>query len=1083
LILRVALGLAVLTGLVVAWCLYEIFLTPPGELARDEIVKRVSRESPVLYADGQRQVGAFFTGAHRKYVPLEEIPKTVLDAIVAAEDQNFRHHFGIDPLATAKAFVEGVGHLHLRRAGSTITQQTVKIVFDDWENSLRRKAKEALAAAKMERLYTKDQILEFYLNQFHVTSNGHGIGVAARYYFDKDVKDLDLVEAAFIAGAVKHPTKYNPFTKYSDAEREAAAAAAKERKDYVIRRMLEDGYIDAAQAAAARARPVPFKRGEFRSGDVTLVDLVRSQLDQKEILDAAGLEDAEDFNRAGLRIVTTLDYDIQSAAEDAVRRNLTRLEVLLKGYAPEPEDRYRALRDLTPGDYAYGRVVEVEKGPEPAVVVSFGAPTGRIEASSLRDVAGLLARASGQSEASHLKSLLAQLKPGAVVFTRVETYDDQSRHAALSLARRPTVNGGLIVVDAGEVRASVPGFDQQGYDRTFHAQRQPGSMFKAIVFHAALQLGWSILDPLNNARRIFPYRGKLYAPRGDHVSEFDEVSMLWAGIESENIASVWLTAHLLDKVSMTEFKTVLAELGLAPLSGESEEAYAQRLGRTLNVKITDDGIDERQLDLVTAEMVPDTTFAREPLASKRLRTIWYGRDYERELARATTGKAHGMAAAERDARAALIANNFRRLSALGVQARNDWINLTAAVKKYGAATALQQPSLRVLVQRFALVPGPDRTDLAYLGDAAAHSAIADVVTRPLAASDIDDIFGGGLKSMLGFGTQVDDVRLDGWLTLARLDEMSTRVTQRAAAAKAVPGDMGLGRLYQHHDFRIAVALRYLVRFTQALGATSKIEPVLSFALGTNVLTLAEDAKIYQTLLDGHTHRFYEDGPPNQLNLIKRIESPSGETLYVAKDVSERIVSPEPSRALLEILRRVVTHGTGSLLHRELVIETGKGVKLRVPAFGKTGTTNDFTSGSFAGFLPRPAAKGRRLDPLSSYVIAAYAGFDRNEPMRHGRFRGYGSDVALPAWLDVAKAIVRTPAYADDLDALDLDALGSGELPLVGDGSDTASRVDLIHGGNAGEAAANDTATVQVPRRLVRLFKGEKPASGAGDAGG
>lgn len=1064
-----AVAFGCLVAVAVLGLAYQVFWAPPGNLAREEIVKRVSRESAIYYADGKRQVGALFAGTHRQYVPLADIPPHVLKAIVASEDQNFYHHFGIDILATGKAFYEGVTHMSFRRAGSTITQQTVKIVFDDWEHSLRRKVLEAVAALKMERLYTKGQILEFYLNQFHVTSNGHGIGVAARYYFDKDAKDLDLVEAAFIAGTVKHPTKYNPFTKYTDGDRERAEENAKTRKDYVIGRMQKEGFLTEAEATAARALPVPFKRGEFRSGDVALVDLVRGQLDRPEILEALGMEDAEEFNQAGLRVITTLDADIQANAEAAVRKNLVRLELLLRGYEPESEKRFRALSDVRVGDFAYGKITEITgEKLNRAVHVSFGGPSGVIPIASLNDVAETLARASGKTPASHLQGLLAQLTPGTVVLARIVTYDPAKRTAGLDLARRPTVNGGMIVLEQGEVRAEVPGFDPHGYDRAMQAQRQPGSVFKAVTFHAALQLGWSILDPLSNIRQVFPWKGKIYVPRGDHVSPHEEASMLWAGVESENIASVWLTAHLLDRLSVDEFRAVIVRLGLAPESGETASDYQARLGRLLDVRITDDGIDERLLDVAAAELIPDAVFDGDQRLAHGLRILWWGRGYESELNKLLKMRRTGRDEAERQLRIGLVASNFVRLGMMASRARSDWTNLEAAVKKYGAATARTQATLQAMLARFAMVPGPDDTStLAYLGDEAAATAAGTIVTRPLSDADVDRVFGGGFKAFFGLGAEIGDVQIDGWLKVGTFEKIKDLVATRAMSVRGGGDEMGISKLYEHHDFRIALALRYLVTFTRAMGVTSKVKPVLSFPLGTNAVTLAEVAKIYQTLLDGRIYRFHDGGPSNQLNLVSRIEDAHGETVYEAKKEVDQIVPADPSQPFLEIMRRVVTNGTGKMLDRELTVEEG-GKSIKVPAFGKTGTTNDFTSGSFAGYLPHPKDGAQRLDPRTSYVIAAYAGFDRNEKMQRGNFKGYGSETALPAWTELAKSIVATPDYKEKLDALDLSALATGELPLTGVGGDPV-RVDLLHGLETEDTQAPGTATVRSPRRSVKLF--------------
>src|SRR5262249_50852768 len=151
-------------------------------------------------------------------------------------DKNFYTHHGVDPVAIVSAVALKVRGGRMRGA-STLTQQTARNILGWWDVSLSRKVRELIAALQLERLYSKRQILEFYLNPFHVSGNGRGIGIAARYYFNKDVKDLDLVESAFIAGSVKGPSQYDPFIKFTKERREAALKKAFTRKNYVLRRM------------------------------------------------------------------------------------------------------------------------------------------------------------------------------------------------------------------------------------------------------------------------------------------------------------------------------------------------------------------------------------------------------------------------------------------------------------------------------------------------------------------------------------------------------------------------------------------------------------------------------------------------------------------------------------------------------------------------------------------------------------------------------------------------------------------------------------------------------------------------------
>ena len=217
-----ALALYVVTplfALAIGLCavLYVLIVLMPGkEIGPENIQRILSIESPVYYRDGVQKIGVFFQEQHRQYVPYEEIPKDFVNAIVAAEDHDFFHHHGVDLTGILRAMVANLKAGRVVQGGSTITQQTAKNLFKRQNRSLIAKLKELLFALRLEYHYPKERILEFYANQFFVSGNGRGLGVAARYYFDKDVSSLTLVECAFIAGSVKRPSAYNPFTKVSE---------------------------------------------------------------------------------------------------------------------------------------------------------------------------------------------------------------------------------------------------------------------------------------------------------------------------------------------------------------------------------------------------------------------------------------------------------------------------------------------------------------------------------------------------------------------------------------------------------------------------------------------------------------------------------------------------------------------------------------------------------------------------------------------------------------------------------------------------------------------------------------------------
>ena len=172
------------------------------ELERSAILSVISEESPVYFRDGKTRVGVFFTDEHRQYVPWEALPPAYVASLVAAEDGRFWEHAGVDPWGIARAMWVNLQAGSVVAGGSTLTQQTAKNIFYRTDRSLRSKLAELQNALRLEHRHSKEQIFEFYVNQFHVSGNGRGIGIAARHFFDKAPSELTLAESAFLAGLV-----------------------------------------------------------------------------------------------------------------------------------------------------------------------------------------------------------------------------------------------------------------------------------------------------------------------------------------------------------------------------------------------------------------------------------------------------------------------------------------------------------------------------------------------------------------------------------------------------------------------------------------------------------------------------------------------------------------------------------------------------------------------------------------------------------------------------------------------------------------------------------------------------------------
>ncbi len=1073
--------LAVIYGLV--------YFGDDSALRKSAIMARINEETNIYMLDEESQIGSIFANAHRRYVKIDEVPAHMINALIAAEDKNFYSHHGVDPAAIGKVAI-GIMQGQRARGASTLTQQTVRNILGWWELSMSRKFKEWIAAMQLERMYTKREILEFYLNQFYVSGNGNGIGIASKYYFNKDVKDLDLIESAFIAGSVKGPSQYDPFIKYTKERREKAIKNAYHRKNYVIKRMFEQGWISEAQFKEAWEAPVKFQRGRFRSEEVSLVHLVQDQLNQKEVLKALNIEDPRELSAAGLKIFTTIDKDMQSAAQLSVRRNLSRLETLLKGYKSEPEDLFTKLRSLTVNDFYFGQVTGFGgTDKEPTVKLSYGLPQGEIPYESLMRYAKVMDLPWNKGWQKVLQGLIKEIKVGDVLYTEVMQYDPEKHEAVSELMKRPRVNGGLIAIDKGEVRAVVSGFDTHGFNRSIAAKRQPGSVFKPVVFFAALQLGWSILDRLDNERQIFPFQGRFYYPRGDHDSPYRECSMLWAGTTSENMASVSLTARLVEKLNFDQYKQLMGTMDLLPHPGEAPRDFHYRVARYTGVSLDDEGVREFQLTNAVNDVLLDVQYTAPVEMQQRLKKMWWGRGYQPEMQTVFLTN-DDLSVGQRAAKLKLAGNNFARYADLDKNLVADWQVITNTVSARGAEEALSDPSVQKVLSRFRVLPGLSKPALGYVytlegerpekayKNADELNKLLEPSGRPLNGLDVQAIWGGNAV----FGSAditITDVQLDGWLPHGNFAQLSQYVEQHFAEVMGRQEEFDLHRYFQHHDFRVALGLKYVVNLAHAMGVTSPLEPVLSFPLGTNVVTLAEVAKIYQTFVSGKIYRFYDDGPPNQLNFIRRIEDRFGNKLYEPKRRESQLVAPEFALQIREVLQRVITHGTGRRARAELYLTLGgeapaaPGAKkdpkappekrIRIPAFGKTGTTNDYNNATFAGFMPYPQAKGEPLDPESSYVLAAYAGYDLNKKMEAGAIKVSGAIGALPAWIGLAKEVIEKKKYADKLDMLDLAVINSGEWPLVKDSRATAMKVDMprgvVLGGGGGDQEAVATSNI------------------------
>jgi len=450
-------------------------------------------EPPVMTrvhaADGQ--LLAEYAKERRLYLPIQAIPKLVINAFISAEDKNFYEHAGLDFSGIARAgvlYIQNLGTSRRPQGASTITQQVAKNFLLTNEVSFTRKIKEALLALKIERTYTKDKILELYLNEIYLGFGAYGVAAAALLYFDKSVNELTLAEASYLAALPKAPTTLNPFR-----QRERAV----ERRNYVIDRMVENGYATAQGGEKARKEPLTVAQRRGAGSHIIAADFFAEDV-RREIYDKYG---EKGLYEGGLSVRTTLDPKMQVIAHKALTDGLVRYDegqgfrgathkIDISGDWGVKLADVRAFNDVAPW-----RLAVVLETNEQSARIGFqparepGGAVGRERQIGNIPLEGVKwARASSAKNPLKVSQVLA---PGDVVYVEPLGKDGNQ----YKLRQIPEVSGGMVVMDplTGRVLALVGGFsfDQSQFDRATQAMRQPGSSFKPFVYSAALDNGYT----------------------------------------------------------------------------------------------------------------------------------------------------------------------------------------------------------------------------------------------------------------------------------------------------------------------------------------------------------------------------------------------------------------------------------------------------------------------------------------------------------------------------------------------------------------------------------------------------------------
>jgi penicillin-binding protein 1A len=492
--------------------------------------------------DRNGEILAEYADERRIWVPINEIPKPVIQAFLAAEDSHFYEHGGYDLKAILRATLVNA-FTHRTQGASTITQQVAKTYLLSSERTYTRKIKELILSWRIEKAFSKNEILELYLNRIYLGNGSYGIAAAAQTYFSKSLNELTIPERALIAGMPQAPTRYNPVKN---------PGVAKARRDIVIRRLEEENYITKEEADAAIATPLNLKVSALKQGEDAphFAEYIR-QMIEKQYGDEA-------LYKGGYSIFTTLDLPTQRKAETAVYEGLKNFDRRhgWRGafkHLKDMEDWQGQVEDIA-DEYAHSWRIG-----EPAVVLKTGRDTARIGLAG--GIEGIVPSSSAKWTGK--SSMDALVKVGDVIMVKpIDTKGKVDAVPKFSLEQLPAVQGAMVVLDVrtGEVLAMVGGLGEGvGFNRAIMAKRQVGSSFKPFVYTAAMEKGYTPATTILDAPIVFRTGDNEWKPH-NYDNKFNGWTTLRKGLEqSRNL----MTVRLAQDIGLRQVADVVKRLGVS----------------------------------------------------------------------------------------------------------------------------------------------------------------------------------------------------------------------------------------------------------------------------------------------------------------------------------------------------------------------------------------------------------------------------------------------------------------------------------------------------------------------------------------
>nr|WP_286946905.1 penicillin-binding protein 1A [Pseudomonas sp. UBA6718] len=515
---------AVFCGLVLSFSGAFLYLSPG--LPSVESLRSIQLQIPLRVYSTDGKLIAEFGEMRRSPIRFEDIPPDFIRALLAAEDDNFANHYGVDFTSLVRAATQLLASGHIQTGGSTITMQVAKNFFLTNERSFSRKINEILLALQIERELSKNEILELYVNKIYLGNRAYGVEAAAQVYYGKSIRDLSLAQLAMIAGLPKAPSRYNPLVN---------PQRSMERRDWILGRMYKLGAIDKARYDAALAEPIDARH------HVQPIELNAPYIAEMARAEMVGRYGSDAYTE-GFRVITTVPSQLQDAASSALHEGLI---------AYDQRHGFRGPETRLPGLTREAWLQELAKhksigGLQPAIVT-------QVEKSGI-----MVLLRNGEEQPVAWDSMKwarpflntnslgpRPQKPADVAqigdLVRVEP-DKES--GALLFRQIPAAQSALVSLDPqdGAIRALVGGFsfEQSNYNRAAQAKRQPGSSFKPFIYSAALDAGFTASSLVNDAPIVFQEAGmeEAWRPKNDNNTFLGPIRLREALYKSRNLVSI-----------------------------------------------------------------------------------------------------------------------------------------------------------------------------------------------------------------------------------------------------------------------------------------------------------------------------------------------------------------------------------------------------------------------------------------------------------------------------------------------------------------------------------------------------------------